>query len=214
VHADPPQCNRVDVAERALALVDCGVRCRLDRQTRYYLADMLVGFLTGDDRRVAEVHFDAGYVPKRRSIDAFTQACRSIGEPILGRPLHEISIARLLAQLFQVTEQFEMETQPQLLLLQKTMVLIEGVGRRLDPEMELTFGFAIDQDVEGIVAMLRERYPVQGEHLIDLPDQRRIRWNLEGRRESQKRFTICHQQPYLKGLFSTTLGGPVLEDHD
>ena len=106
-------------------------------QTRYYLADMLVGFLTGDYRRVAEVHFTAGYVPKRRSLDAFTQACRSIGEPILGRPLHEISIARLLAQLFQVTEQFEMETQPQLLLLQKTMVLIEGVGRRLDPTVNI-----------------------------------------------------------------------------
>ena len=76
---------------------------RLDRQTRYYLADMLIGFLAGDYRQVAEVHFAAGYVPRRRSIDAFTQACRSIGEPILGRPLHEISIARLLAQLFQVT---------------------------------------------------------------------------------------------------------------
>src|SRR6202040_1118205 len=92
---------------------------------------------SGDYRRVAEVHFDAGYVPKRRSLDAFTQACRSIGEPILGRPLHEISIARLLAQLFQVTEQFEMETQPQLLLLQKTMVQVEGLGRRLDPEVNM-----------------------------------------------------------------------------
>jgi ubiquinone biosynthesis protein len=110
---------------------------RLDRDTRYYLADMLIGFLTGDYRRVAEVHFDAGYVPRRRSIDAFTQACRSIGEPILGRPLHEISIARLLAQLFQVTEQFQMETQPQLLLLQKTMVLVEGIGRRLDPTVNI-----------------------------------------------------------------------------
>src|SRR6202162_3133721 len=98
---------------------------------------MLIGFLTGDYRRVAEVHFAAGYVPRGHSLDAFTQACRSIGEPILGRPLQEISIARLLAQLFQVTEQFEMETQPQLLLLQKTMVLIEGVGRRLDPDVNI-----------------------------------------------------------------------------
>jgi ubiquinone biosynthesis protein len=71
------------------------------------------------------------------SVAAFAQACRSIGEPILGRPLQEISIARLLAQLFQVTEQFEMETQPQLLLLQKTMVLVEGVGRRLDPDVNI-----------------------------------------------------------------------------
>ena len=98
---------------------------------------MLIGFLTGDYRRVAEVHFEAGYVPRHRSIEAFTQACRSIGEPILDLPLHEISIARLLAQLFQVTEQFEMETQPQLLLLQKTMMLVEGIGRRLDPSVNI-----------------------------------------------------------------------------
>jgi len=136
-HADLHPGNIFVDAEGALAVVDFGIMGRLDRQTRYYLADMLTGFLTGDYRRVAKVHFDAGYVPKRRSIDAFTQACRSIGEPILGRPLNEISIARLLAQLFQVTEQFEMETQPQLLLLQKTMVLIEGVGRRLDPDVNI-----------------------------------------------------------------------------
>ena len=136
-HADLHPGNIFVDADGALAVVDFGIMGRLDRQTRYYLADMLIGFLTGDYRRVAEVHFDAGYVPKGRSIDAFTQACRSIGEPILGRPLHQISIARLLAQLFQVTGQFEMETQPQLLLLQKTMVLIEGVGRRLDPEVNI-----------------------------------------------------------------------------
>jgi ubiquinone biosynthesis protein len=117
--------------------VDFGIMGRLDRATRFFLADMLIGFLSGDYRRVAEVHFAAGYVPPRRSVDAFTQACRSIGEPILGRPLQEISIARLLAQLFEITEQFEMETQPQLLLLQKTMVVIEGVGRRLDPEINI-----------------------------------------------------------------------------
>jgi ubiquinone biosynthesis protein len=136
-HADLHPGNVFVDADGALTIVDFGIMGRLDRDTRYYLADMLIGFLTGDYRRVAEVHFAAGYVPRRRSIDAFTQACRSIGEPILGRPLHEISIARLLAQLFQVTEQFEMETQPQLLLLQKTMVLIEGIGRRLDPTINI-----------------------------------------------------------------------------
>jgi ubiquinone biosynthesis protein len=136
-HADLHPGNMFVAPDGALAVVDFGIMGRLDRQTRYYLADMLIGFLSGDYRRVAEVHFDAGYVPRRRSLDAFTQACRSIGEPILGRPLHEISIARLLAQLFRVTEQFEMETQPQLLLLQKTMVLVEGVGRRLDPTVNI-----------------------------------------------------------------------------
>jgi ubiquinone biosynthesis protein len=136
-HADQHPGNLFVDADAALAVVDFGIMGRLDRQTRYYLADMLIGFLSGDYRQVAEVHFEAGYVPRRRSIDAFTQACRSIGEPILGRPLHEISIARLLAQLFHVTEQFEMETQPQLLLLQKTMVVVEGVGRRLDPAVNI-----------------------------------------------------------------------------
>jgi ubiquinone biosynthesis protein len=136
-HADLHPGNMFVDTDGAIVVVDFGIMGRLDRATRFFLADMLLGFLSGDYRRVAEVHFAAGYVPPRRSVDAFTQACRSIGEPILGRPLQEISIARLLAQLFEVTEQFEMETQPQLLLLQKTMVVIEGVGRHLDPEINI-----------------------------------------------------------------------------
>jgi ubiquinone biosynthesis protein len=110
---------------------------RLDVKTRHFLADMLIGFLTGDYRRVAEVHFRAGYVPAHKSVDAFAQACRSIGEPILGRPLSEISLAQLLARLFRITEQFEMETQPQLLLLQKTMLVAEGVGRQVNDEVNI-----------------------------------------------------------------------------
>jgi ubiquinone biosynthesis protein len=136
-HADMHPGNVFVAPDGAMTVVDFGIMGRLDRATRHYLADMLIGFLTGDYRRVAEVHFAAGYVPPRRSVDAFTQACRSIGEPILGKPLAEISIARLLAQLFEVTEQFEMETQPQLLLLQKTMVQVEAIGRRLDPEVNI-----------------------------------------------------------------------------
>ncbi|HUB75892.1 MAG TPA: hypothetical protein VL977_02490, partial [Solirubrobacteraceae bacterium] len=80
---------------------------------------------------------EAGYVPADQSLAEFTQACRSIGEPLLERPLHEISLGRLLAQLFEITEQFHMETQPQLLLLQKTMLVAEGVGRRLDPSVNM-----------------------------------------------------------------------------
>jgi ubiquinone biosynthesis protein len=136
-HADLHPGNMFVEADGAIAVVDFGIMGRLDRDTRFFLADMLVGFLTGDYHRVAEVHFAAGYVPPHRSVHEFAQAARSIGEPILGRPLAEISIARLLAQLFRVTEQFEMETQPQLLLLQKTMVLVEGVGRQLDPTVNI-----------------------------------------------------------------------------
>jgi ubiquinone biosynthesis protein len=136
-HADLHPGNLFIDPQGAIVVVDFGIMGRLDRRTRYYLADMLLAFLTGDYRRVAEVHFEAGYVPAQQSLEAFAQACRSIGEPIMGRPLHEISLGRLLAQLFQVTEQFQMETQPQLLLLQKTMVLAEGVGRLLDPTVNM-----------------------------------------------------------------------------
>jgi ubiquinone biosynthesis protein len=124
----------VDSAGR-IGVVDFGIMGRLDRATRFYLADMLLGFLNRDYRRVAEIHFDAGYVPPHQSLESFAQACRSIGEPIFGRPLQEISFARVLGQLFQLAEGFEMEVQPQLLLLQKNMLMAEGVSRRLDPEL-------------------------------------------------------------------------------
>ena len=136
-HADLHPGNLFVAPDGAIVVIDFGIMGRLDRKTRDYLAEMLMGFLTRDYRRVAEVHFRAGYVPDTKSVDAFTQACRSIGEPILGKPLHEISIARLLGQLFQVTEQFDMQVQPQLLLLQKTMLVAEGVGRKLNPDVNL-----------------------------------------------------------------------------
>ena len=136
-HADIHPGNMFVAKDGTLCPVDFGIMGRLDRKTRNYLADMLIGFLDRDYKRVAEVHFEAGYVPARKSVGAFTQAIRSIGEPILGKPLHEISLAHLLAHLFQVTETFEMEAQPQLLLLQKTMLIAEGVGRTLDPTVNM-----------------------------------------------------------------------------
>ncbi len=136
-HADLHPGNlMVDPGGNVVA-VDFGIMGRLDRETRRYLAEMLLGFLTGNYERVAEVHFEAGYVPRRKSKAAFVQALRSIGEPILGRPVNEISIAHLLAQTFQITEAFEMETQPQLLLLQKTMLMAEGLTRRLAPDQNM-----------------------------------------------------------------------------
>lgn len=136
-HADMHPGNMFVAPDGTLVAVDFGIMGRLDQRTRYYLADMLLGFLNGDYATVAEVHFRAGYVPPTQSIGAFTQAARAIAEPIFGRPLHEISLARLLAQLFQVTEQFQMETQPQLLMLQKTMLVCEGVGRKLMPDVNM-----------------------------------------------------------------------------
>lgn len=136
-HADLHPGN-LFVGERGqLIAVDFGITGRIDRQTRRFLGEMLLGFLNGNYRRVAEVHFEAGFVPPDQSVDNFTQACRSIAEPILGKPLNEISVARLLGQLFQVTETFAMQTQPQLLLLQKSMLVAEGVGRRLNPDVNM-----------------------------------------------------------------------------
>jgi len=136
-HADLHPGNMFVDAGGDIVVVDFGIMGRLDRPTRLYLAEMLLAFLQRDYRRVAEVHFRAGYVPADQSIDAFAQAARAIAEPILELPLGEISIARLLAHLFQVTERFRMETQPQLLLLQKSMLVAEGVGRKLVPEVNM-----------------------------------------------------------------------------
>jgi ubiquinone biosynthesis protein len=136
-HADMHPGNMFIDAEGDLVPVDFGIMGRLDASTRRFLGEMLLGFLTADYKRVADVHFDAGYVPADKDRQAFMQACRSIAEPIRDRPLAEISIGRLLGQMFDVTENFAMQTQPQLLLLQKTMVVAEGVGRRLNPNVNM-----------------------------------------------------------------------------
>ncbi len=136
-HADLHPGNLFVGQSGELIAVDFGITGRVDARTRLRLAEMLLGFLNGNYRRVAEVHFEAGWVPADKSIDMFTQACRSIAEPILGRPANEISVARLLGQLFEVTETFAMEAQPQLLLLQKSMLVAEGIGRRLAPEVNM-----------------------------------------------------------------------------
>ncbi len=136
-HADVHPGNLFVTAAGAIGAVDFGIMGRIDLKTRRILAEMLLAFLTRDYRRAAELHFEAGWVPAHRSVDTFTQACRSIAEPILDKPQNEISIARLLGQLFQITETFEMETQPQLLLLQKTMLVAEGTARRLNPEANM-----------------------------------------------------------------------------
>ena len=136
-HADMHPGNMFIDDKGEMVPVDFGIMGRLDAATRRFLGEMLLGFLTADYKRVADVHFNAGYVPAGQDRAAFMQACRSIAEPIRDRPLNEISVGRLLGQLFEVTETFSMETQPQLLLLQKTMVVAEGVGRRLNPDVNM-----------------------------------------------------------------------------
>jgi len=136
-HGDMHPGNLFVLPNGTVAVVDFGIMGRMDKATRRHLAEMLLSFLTRDYRRAAEVHFEAGWIPADQSVEEFTQACRSISEPILDRPQNEISFANLLGQLFQITGAFEMETQPHLLLLQRTMMVAEGTGRNLAPNANM-----------------------------------------------------------------------------
>ncbi|HEX9237228.1 MAG TPA: AarF/UbiB family protein, partial [Xanthobacteraceae bacterium] len=136
-HADMHPGNLFVDDEARLIAVDFGIMGRLGVKERLFLAEILHGFITRDYYRTAEVHFEAGYVPLRHSIEDFAQAIRAIGEPIHNRTAEDISMARLLALLFEVTGLFDMRTRPELLLLQKTMVVVEGVARSLDPKLDM-----------------------------------------------------------------------------
>ena len=136
-HADMHQGNFFVDGAGDIVAVDFGIMGRLGRAERRFLAEILYGFVRRDYRRVAEVHFEAGYVPDRHAIDDFAQAIRAIGEPIHGQKASSISMARLLRLLFEVTEMFDMQTRPELLLVQKTMVVVEGVARSLDADFDM-----------------------------------------------------------------------------
>src|SRR5579862_6895995 len=136
-HADMHPGNLFVDDEGRLIAVDFGIMGRLGAKERLFLAEILHGFITRDYHRVAEVHFEAGYVPRHHSVENFAQAIRAIGEPIHSRTAEEISMARLLALLFEVTGIFDMRTRPELLLLQKTMVVVEGVARSFDPKLDM-----------------------------------------------------------------------------
>ena len=117
--------------------IDFGIMGRLDKLNRKFLAEILYGFIIRDYKKVADVHIVAGLVPKDVNVDELAQALRSIGEPIFGQSVKDISGGKLLKQLFDITEKFNMQTQPQLLLLQKTMVVVEGVARKLNPDTNI-----------------------------------------------------------------------------
>ncbi len=137
-HADMHQGNLfVDPSDGSLVAVDFGIMGRLAPKERRFLAEILYGFITKNYQRTSEIDFEAGYVPANQSVAAFAQSLRAIGEPIMGRPAEEISMARLLTQLFENTEVFQMKMRPELLLLQKTMVVVEGVARSLDPRLNI-----------------------------------------------------------------------------
>lgn len=137
-HADMHPGNLFgDPKTGGIAAVDFGIMGRINMRERRFLAEILYGFIRRDYRRMAKLHIEIGYVPEDQSVDDFALALRSIGEPMHGRKAHEISMANVLGQLLAVTELFNMQTRPELILLQKNMVLVEGVGRILDPEMDI-----------------------------------------------------------------------------
>ena len=136
-HGDMHQGNLFVDSKGNIVPVDFGIMGRLDKNNRKFLAEILYGFIRRDYVKVAEVHFQAGLVPQNTSKDEFAQALRSVGEPIFGQSIKDISGGNLLAQLFEITEKFNMATQPPLLLLQKTMVVVEGVARKLYPETNI-----------------------------------------------------------------------------
>lgn len=136
-HADLHEGNLFVAAPAEITAVDFGIVGRLTRAERRYLAEILWGFLERDYEKIAQTHFEAGYVPRTHSVSAFAQALRAVGEPLFGRTAADVSMGRVLTQLFEITALFDMRLQPQLVLLQKTMMTVEGVARRLDPDHDI-----------------------------------------------------------------------------
>lgn len=136
-HADLHQGNLFAIPGNKIAAIDFGIMGRIDRRARVWLAEILYGLITGNYRRVAEIHFEAGYVPAHHNVAEFATALRAVGEPMRGLAVKDMSIGMMLDGLFSITRDFDMVTQPHLLLLQKTMVMVEGVATGLDPDINL-----------------------------------------------------------------------------
>ena len=136
-HADLHHGNLFALKDGRIAAIDFGIMGRIDRRARIWLAEILYGLITGNYRRVAEIHFEAQYVPAHHNVQEFATALRAAGEPIRGLPVKQISVGRMLESLFSITRDFDMPTQPHLLLLQKTMVMNEGVATALDPDINM-----------------------------------------------------------------------------
>lgn len=174
-HADMHQGNLFVQADGTIAAIDFGIMGRIDRRARLWLAEILYGLTTGNYRRVAEIHFEAQYVPSYHSVDEFATALRAVGEPTRGRPVSELSVGQMLDSLFAITREFDMQTQPHLLLLQKTMVMVEGLATQLDPRInmwDVASPFVRDwiRDELGPEAAIAERLRKDGETLLRLPD--------------------------------------------
>ena len=174
-HADMHQGNLFVQADGTIAAIDFGIMGRIDRRARVWLAEILYGLTTGDYRRVAEIHFEAQYVPSHHSVDEFATALRAVGEPMRGKPVSELSVGQMLDGLFAITRDFDMQTQPHLLLLQKTMVMVEGLATAIDPQINMwdvsaPFVRAWIRDELGPEAALADRLREDARTLLRLPE--------------------------------------------
>ncbi len=174
-HADMHQGNLFVEDDGTIAAIDFGIMGRIDRRARVWLAEILYGLTTGNYRRVAEIHFEAQYVPSYHSIDEFATALRAVGEPMRGKPVSELSVGQMLDGLFAITRDFDMQTQPHLLLLQKTMVMVEGIATQLNPAInmwDVSAPYVRNwvRDELGPEAALADRIRGDAETLLRLPE--------------------------------------------
>ncbi|NLR40697.1 2-polyprenylphenol 6-hydroxylase [Novosphingobium sp. ERW19] len=174
-HADMHQGNLFVEPDGTIVAIDFGIMGRIDRRARQWLAEILYGLTTGNYRRVAEIHFEAQYVPSYHSVDEFATALRAVGEPMRGKPVSELSVGQMLDGLFAITRDFDMQTQPHLLLLQKTMVMVEGIATQLDPEINMwetsaPFVRAWVRDELGPEAAIADRLREDAQTLLRIPD--------------------------------------------
>ncbi|MDR7100982.1 2-polyprenylphenol 6-hydroxylase [Croceicoccus sp. BE223] len=174
-HADMHQGNLFVRANGDIVAIDFGIMGRIDRRARAWLAEILYGLTTGNYRRVAEIHFEAQYVPAHHNIDEFATALRAVGEPMRGKPVSELSVGQMLDGLFAITRDFDMQTQPHLLLLQKTMVMVEGIATQLDPSINLWDTAAPYvrewiRDELGPEAAIADKIRTDTETLLRIPD--------------------------------------------
>ncbi len=174
-HADMHQGNLFVRSDGTIVAIDFGIMGRIDRRARQWLAEILYGLITGNYRRVAEIHFEAQYVPSYHSVDEFATALRAVGEPMRGKPVSELSVGQMLDGLFAITRDFDMATQPHLLLLQKTMVMVEGLATSLDPSINMwdvsaPFVRAWIRDELGPEAALADRIRTDVETLLRVPE--------------------------------------------
>jgi ubiquinone biosynthesis protein len=173
-HADMHQGNLFVRPDGTIAAIDFGIMGRIDRRARQWLAEILYGLTTGNYRRVAEIHFVAQYVPSHHSVDEFATALRAVGEPTRGKPVSELSVGQMLDSLFAITREFDMQTQPHLLLLQKTMVMVEGVATQLDPAINMwdvsaPYVKSWIRDELGPEAALADRLRADADTLLRIP---------------------------------------------